>query len=266
MERQRNSESEDEREERGVVKTEKTDKWEKGKGRMEKKIFRERERARERNGGGRRKPFRMRQPCPPTTLSSPPLLSGRPDWTSSVELIRYSQNPLSNAHLPGALCHGWNERLRSFEDHYPCHISWRHRLPLQLGVNRINWEGIRGWGFDPCFSLYHPHPLTPPPLCNACILVATVSQLHTHLSLSDVGKWRLEWQGFEFQSWANKRTHRARCDETWQHLFSAFWWMNIVFVCISAAYLWRCQLFPRCIPAPNTHTPTPCATCILFLL
>ncbi len=119
----------------------------KGRENWEKEIFREKDRS-----GRREETFQDETALPPLhcllSFSSP-----RPDWTSLVELIRYSQSPLSDAHLSSALCHGWNERLRSFVDHYPCHISTTPPPTLVVG---INWEGNGGQGFDSCFSLYPP--------------------------------------------------------------------------------------------------------------
>lgn len=87
--------------------------------------------------------------------------SPEPDWTFLVELIRYSQSPLSDTHLSSTLSHGWSERLRSFVDHYPCHILLQHCLPLQLRVVGINWEGGKRDSFDPWFPPLHPPD--PPP-------------------------------------------------------------------------------------------------------
>lgn len=67
-----------------------------------------------------------------------------------------------------------------------------------------NWVGKGGQGFDPCFSLYRP--------CNACILVAEVSQLDKHLSFSDVGKRRWSDKDLRFGR-EQTNAHRARCDE-----------------------------------------------------
>lgn len=78
-------------------------------------------------------------------------------------------------------------------DDYPCHILLRYCLPLQLWVVGINWEGKGGQGFDPCFSLSPP--------CNACVLVAEVSQLDT--VFSDVGK----------KPWSDKDL-RFGCEQT----------------------------------------------------
>lgn len=181
--------------------------------------------------------------APATTPPTPLFFSPRPDWTSLVELIRYSQSLLSNAHLSSALCHGWNERLRSFVDHYPCHILLQHCLFLQRWVARINWEGKGGQGFDPCFPLY-------PPPCNVCILMAEVSQLDTHLSFSDVGKQPWSDKDLRF-SREQTSTHTLDLTDLTTSLLGFFdGWILLLFVfhvliCI--------KLFLRCILSDSTH-------------